>query len=116
MHGPLLLRGGDGIECCVGGAAVRVVSRAVGGGAAADRELALSNLVLDAGFLLLPVMTDVATWVEDSHQEEGCDHHGTLKDHEGDFLVGELALETVCEFCNTEARANENEEEGSGEH
>ena len=112
MHRPLLLRSRGG-EGCVRGTAGWVEAAAVGSAATADGELALVNGLGD--LLFLPLGGAVASRVEGGHQEDCHDHHASLEDHEGDFLVGKLAFEAVCEFGDTEAGTDQDGHESGRE-
>jgi len=70
---------------------------------------------LDRLLLLSPLAAHESTGMEDCHDDGGEDHHTTLEDHEWDFFVCEFALETVGELGDTEAGADEDEEERKGE-
>lgn len=41
--------------------------------------------------------------VENGQGGEGENNHGAFEDHECDFLVGQLAVKALLEFCHTEA-------------
>lgn len=51
----------------------------------------------------------------DGQDEDGQDDHCAFEDHEGDFLVGEGAVEALLEFGDSETGADEDEERGGGE-
>ena len=50
--------------------------------------------------------------MEDSQGSAGEDDHDALEDHEGDFIIGQGAVESLTEFCDTERGPDENENGG----
>lgn len=113
VHRPLLVWR-SWVVGCASGTASGVEPAAVGGTTATDGELAF---LLDGwGLLLLPVVANEASRMEDGHEQDSWHHHASLEDHERDLSVGELTLEAVCEFCDTEAGTNQDEHECGGKH
>lgn len=62
-----------------------------------------------------PEVAEDTAGVEESHGSDGEDDHGTLEDHEGDFVVGKLAVETVPELGDTVDASDEDENCGGEE-
>lgn len=59
-----------------------------------------------------PVAREGDTRVEDGEEGGGDDDHAALEDHEGYLRIGELAVEALAEFGDTEAGADEDGEGG----
>ena len=51
--------------------------------------------------------------MEDGQGEGGKDDHRTIEYHKGDLLVGQRAIETLAQFCHTEAGSDEDENSGN---
>jgi hypothetical protein len=56
-----------------------------------------------------PEVTEDATGVEDGHGESGADDKGTLEDHKGKFVVGEIRVEATPELSDTVDASDEDE-------
>ena len=91
MHWPLRLRW---VESGICRSAVRVISAAIVDASTTDGDFSPISDLLSL-LELLPLSVHESSWMPDGH-EKGCtDHHASLKNHEWDLFVGELALETV---------------------
>lgn len=64
---------------------------------------------------LVPLSAEGYTRVEHGQTNAGDDDHGTLEDHECDFLVCERAVETLVEFCRAEYGSHEDGNGGDSE-
>ena len=66
---------------------------------------------LELEVCLRPMTCKRNSRMEGRQREHGNDDHGTFEDHEGDFLVGEGAVETLAEFRDT---VDGTDEDGKG--
>lgn len=60
-----------------------------------------------------PKVAKDTTRVEDCHGRYGDNNHRALENHEGDFVVGEVAGEAFPELRDTVDTSNENEDSGN---
>jgi len=59
-----------------------------------------------------PEVAEDAAGVEDGHGSSGGDDEGTLEDHEGKLVVGEVGVEAAPELGDTVDTADEDEDSG----
>lgn len=51
-------------------------------------------------------------WVSNRHRKACNGNHGALQNHQKDFIIGQITIKSTLQLSNTEARPNENRQNG----